>query len=278
MKSWITWIISIIISLFFQIDILNSNISKKAIVVGASSGIGKEIAKELAKNGYVVGLVSRNKKALNQLQQEIPTQTYIKEIDVSEPDKCMRSLKKLIIEMNGLDLMVINAGVSFIEEEFLWENIINTIKVNVIGFCASALVAAQHFEKQKSGHIVGISSIAALRGLAFQPTYSASKAFISRYLEGLRNRFIQKKLPIYVTDIQPGYVDTPMLQHHIQNYIEKYKENPGLWWVCNQSDAAKQIIKAILDKKKHAYITKRWRLVAWLLYLIPDFIYNFINN
>lgn len=257
--------------LLTQFHILSIN---KAIVIGASTGIGKEIAKELAGQNYILGLASRNINLLTQLQKEIETETFVKEIDISKQEEAMLKLQELINQMGGMDLIVINAGVAFVEEELSRESINETIEVNVKGFCAIALVAAKYFEQQKSGHIVGISSIAALRGQPFQPTYSASKAFVSTYLESLRNRFIQLNIPIHVTDVKPGYVDTPLVQKHIKDYREKYNSNPNVFWMASAKEAAKQIVDAISSHKKHVYITKRWVIFAWLLQFLPDFLYN----
>lgn len=247
----------------------------RAIVIGASSGIGKELAKILSCHNYCVGLVARREELLKELQRELPNESFIKKIDINKPKKAIRLLKELIEEMGGLDLIIINSGISFIEEEINWQEQYQTIQTNITGFTALANVAINYFIDQKHGHIVGVSSIAGLRGMAFQPTYSASKAFVSTYLQGIRNRFSQTNLPIFVTDICPGFVDTPMVQHHIQNYIDKYSEEPtGIYWMAKPEEAAQQIYKAISNKSKIAYITKRWILIAWLFKIMPDWLYN----
>jgi len=105
------------------------------------------------------------------------------------------------------------------------------------------------------------SSIAAIRGGGDAPAYNASKAFVSNYLEGLRQMAAKMKLPLTVTDIKPGFVDTVMAQ------------GEGLFWVAPAEKAAKQILEAVEKKKDHAYVTKRWRLVAWVLKLLPGRLY-----
>ena len=119
-----------------------------------------------------------------------------------------------------------------------------------------------YFINNKSGHLVGISSIASIKGSNICPSYNASKAFISNYLEGLRKKSVKEKLKISITDIQPGLIDTAMAK------------GEGLFWVSSAQKAAKQIFKAIQQKKKRAYITKRWAIVAWLLKILPEFIYD----
>lgn len=124
-----------------------------------------------------------------------------------------------------------------------------------MGFTAVAIETMKFFKHQGHGHLVGISSIAALKGNKDAPAYSASKAYISNYLEGLRKSV--SKTSITVTDIQPGLVDTDMAK------------GDGLFWVAPKEKAARQIFKVIKKKKKHAYITKRWRIIAWILKLLP---------
>ncbi|MBN3039262.1 MAG: SDR family NAD(P)-dependent oxidoreductase [Candidatus Omnitrophica bacterium] len=234
---------------------------KKAVVVGASSGIGRALAKVLGNNGYEVGLVARRLELLHQLQKEIPAQTYIKKIDLNCAEEAIGCLSELIKEMKGMDLIIINSGVNTHNIELDWNKEMNTIGVNVSGFCAMANVALKYFLKQNSGHIVGISSIAGLRGSATSPSYSASKAFVSNYLEGLRHRLSGKD--IYVTDIRPGLVDTDMIRGQSR-----------LFWVATPDKAAEQIFSKIKKRCKVAYVTKRWVLIAWVLNLIPDWLYS----
>lgn len=235
---------------------------KRAIIVGASSGIGRELAKVLSQDGYTIGLTGRRIDLLTSLQQELPKPSFIRRMDVSQTPEAMEQLEKLILEIGGVDLVVISAGVGFINPEFDWDKEKATIDTNVAGFAAMANVAVKHFIQQSSGHLVGISSIAALRGSGATPAYNASKAFVSNYMEGLRHKVSKLKLPIIVTDVQPGLVDTAMAQ------------GEGLFWVAPPEKAARQILSVIKSRRKHAYVTKRWRGVAWLLKVVPDYVYN----
>jgi len=235
---------------------------QKAIIIGASSGIGRELAKILSQNNYVVGLVGRRIELLSELQSEISTKTYVKCIDIVQTAEAINLFEELIREMDGMDLIVISSGVGFINHGLDWVQEKETIEVNVSGFTAMASAAFKYFCKQGSGHIVGISSIAAIRGGSESPAYNASKAFVSNYMEGLRQKASKLKLPIIITDIQPGFVNTAMAK------------GEGLFWVASPGKAAWQIFKAIKNKKKHTYITKRWRIIAWLLKVMPDWVYN----
>jgi short-subunit dehydrogenase len=234
---------------------------QKAIIVGASSGIGKALAKTLARDGYRLGLAARRLPLLLDLQQEIGSQALVKQIDVADTQEAISRLSELVQEMDGVNLIVICAGTGFENPELDWEKENKTIAVNVAGFTAIANVAIHFFLKNGSGHLVNISSIAALRGSGSTPAYNASKAFESIYLDGLRHKIARLRLPITITDIQPGFVDTAMAQ------------GEGLFWVASPEKAASQIYQAIQAKKKHAYITRRWRLFAWLLKFAPDSIY-----
>ena len=230
---------------------------KRAIVIGASSGIGRALAKLLAANGYEVGLAARRTEQLEQLQQDIAGPTHIKRIDVTRPEEARQLLEALISEMGGADLIVISSGVSL--KNTSWEEDLQTIEVNVTGFIAMADVAMNHFMRRGSGHLVGISSIAGLRGSrSTAATYGASKAFVSNYLEALRLKADKAGVDVHVTDVLPGYVATPMTEGQ-----------SGMFWVAPVEVAARQIFDAIRKKRRIAYITKRWRLMAWLLKVMP---------
>jgi len=235
---------------------------KRAIVIGASSGIGKELAIVLSRNGYAVGLTGRRIDLLEELSKKLSNPAFTKQMDISDCSKAMDLLENLIEEMGGVDLVVISAGIGFINSDLIWGKEEKTIDVNVRGFAAMANVAFRHFVREGRGHLVGISSIAAIRGSGKTPAYNASKAFMSNYLEGLKINASKAGLPILVTDIQPGFVDTAMAR------------GVGLFWVASPQKAARQIHKVIQRMSKHAYVTKRWSLIGWLLKVIPDFLYS----
>lgn len=235
---------------------------KKAVIIGASSGIGRALARILASDGYSIGLVARRVNLLSEIGGELPIPVFVKAIDVSKPVEAMPLLRELIAEMNGVDLFVVSAGTGFINRDLGWEREQETIDVNVSGFAAVVNVAVEHFQARGLGHIVGISSLAALRGNGEAPAYNASKAFISSYLQGLRHKFSKLKLPIVVTDVQPGFVNTAMAK------------GDGLFWVASPEKAARQIFAAIRKRKRQVYVTKRWRIIAWFLKAAPDWLYH----
>lgn len=250
---------------------INDATTKRAIIIGASVGMGREIAKLLAADGYIVGMTARRITLLEELQQEIPTQTYIAYMDISQPDDSIAILYRLIEQMGGLDLMII-AATGFWDCDFddnNWKKSLSVLTVDVIGLFALARTALNFFEDQGYGHLVGFSSIDGLRGIADHPAYSASKAFCSRYLEAERNKYMQKNMPIFVTELCPGWINS-------KNDID-YTHMPHAYWVESLDDACHDIMEAIHNKTHIAYITKRWEQVATLLATIPTDLYNALS-
>jgi short-subunit dehydrogenase len=241
---------------------MNDRDSKSAIIIGASSGIGRALAAILSLDGYRIGVVARRTDLLAQLRAELAGPCVIKTVDVAQPELAMPLVRELIEELGDVELFIVSAGTGFENAALAWEPERDTITVNVLGFAAMVNVAVAHLETRGSGHLVGISSLAALRGNGVAPAYNASKAFVSNYLQGVRYRFKRLKLPIVVTDVQPGFVDTRMAG------------GDRLFWVASPQKAARQIVAAIRGRKQRVYVTRRWRLIAWLLRVIPDALYS----
>ncbi|HEX4068752.1 MAG TPA: SDR family NAD(P)-dependent oxidoreductase [Candidatus Babeliales bacterium] len=236
--------------------------TKKVIIIGASSGMGRELAKVMAAHHYIVGIAAPQENLLISLQHEIPTQTYRAVIDVTQ-DNAQDKLRHLINEMNSVDIVVICAGIGDPNPNLDFTIDKQTIDVDVIGFCAMTNVSMHHFMQQKRGHLVVISSIAGIRGNDTAPAYNASKAFISNYLQGLRKKIARENLHINVTDIKPGFVDTVMKHTYAKPFL-----------MISAHKAAHYIFNGIVRKKKVVYVSPIWRLVAWGIYLAPDWIYN----
>lgn len=229
---------------------------QKAIIVGASSGIGRELAKTMAADGIELGLMARRENKLEELQQELSTPSFIKSVDVSKPDEACQKLKELIEEMGGMDCIILNAGVGDAKPSF--EKTMQIIDINIKGFVALSEYSYGYFKEKGGGQIVGMSSVAALRGARIATVYGASKSFITYYMEGIRAHAHKKKNNITVTDIRPGFV-----------YTDMTKDNKGMFWVASAEKAARQIYNAIRKKKDVAYITKRWSLIGGLMKAIP---------
>ncbi|HEY4787906.1 MAG TPA: SDR family NAD(P)-dependent oxidoreductase [Bacteroidales bacterium] len=235
---------------------------KKSIVVGATSGIGRELAKILAEHNYKVGITGRRLNLLKELADEKPGLFFPKSFDVSETNNIVQNIEELTSELGGLDLLVICSGIVYINEKLDFQLEMKTIEVNALGFTRLVDWAFNYFQNQKSGHIVGISSIGGLRGWRDTPAYNATKAFQICYLEGLRNKAAYLGLPIIISDVRPGYVETKMA-------VGKYK-----LMVASVNKVARQIFLAIKYRKKIVYVTKRWRIIAFLYKLVPNWIYD----
>ncbi|MEW6712800.1 MAG: SDR family NAD(P)-dependent oxidoreductase [Candidatus Riflebacteria bacterium] len=235
---------------------------KKAAVIGASSGIGYELAIILWQQGYRVAVAARRLELLEKLNQHCQNELTAGFMDLNEPEQAMKTLDNFIETLGGLDLVIISSGTGEINDDLCWEIEKSTIQTNVTGFTAIACRAMQHFIEKKSGHLAGISSIAGERGGRSSPAYNASKAFVSNFLEGLRQKCVHDRIPVHITDIRPGFVDTAMAK------------GEGIFWSASPQKAARQIFSAIEGKQNLVYITRRWRLISWLLKILPDFLYN----
>ena len=235
---------------------------KKAIVIGATSGLGKELAKILVDNDYKVGITGRRPELLTELKRYKPEMLLSKAFDVGDAEISVSRLAELVAEIGGLDLLVFSAGTGELNPTLDFAIESDTIRTNVIGFTSIADWTFNYFCQQKQGHFVAISSIGGLRGSRQGPAYNATKGYQINYLEALRQKATFLKLPITITDIRPGFVDTAMAK------------GDGKFWVAPVDKAARQILNAIIRQQSIVYITKRWLLVAYLLKSLPPFIYN----
>lgn len=231
------------------------------LIIGATSGIGRALAQAFARRGYTVGAAGRREALLATLPEALAVPTYTAHIDISQPEEAMARTRALLAEMGGVDIFIIAAGIGIPNPDFAWEPERDVVQVNAVGFMAMANVAYHYFRERGRGQLVGISSIAGMRGSRWAPAYSASKAFVSNYLEALRGRARHDGFTLHVTDILPGFVETPMT-HGKQ----------GMFWVATAEHAAEQMVQAILQRKRRAYITHRWALVAGVLRLLPSWL------
>jgi short-subunit dehydrogenase len=235
---------------------------RKVMIIGASSGIGRELARRFADEGCLVAVCGRRIMLLEELKRGNPDRYIIRGLDIQDTASLPGILEALKSELGGLDLVIISAGTGEINQSLNFDTEADCIKTNVTGFCCAATWAFKVFEGQGHGHLVGISSIGGLRGSAEAPAYNASKAFQINYLEGLRQKARKIRSKIYVTDIRPGLVDTAMAK------------GDGLFWVMPLEKTVNQIYKAIRKKKRIAHVSKRWAILALLIRLLPAGLYE----
>lgn len=238
-----------------------SAIPRNIIIIGASSGIGKELALLYAARGDRVAITGRRADLLEGVRQQYPDSILTHCFDVTAPDY-REHLESLISELGGLDLLVYNAGYGEVNPDLDWSIERLTTETNVAGFVALVSYAFTYFCRQGHGQIALTSSIAALRGNSWAPAYSASKAYMSNYAEGLQIKADHLKKPIIITDIRPGFVNTKMVKG-----VKRF-------WMASPQKAARQIMEAIDRKKRIAYITRRWWIIAQVMKLLPYSLYR----
>ncbi len=239
---------------------------KRAIVIGASSGIGAAIVQELAQQGYKVAAVARREVLLKELCADL-NKKGLKALyfphNVTDYGEIPHLFQTITRELGGLELMVYAAGVQpavgLNEYDFGKDKMM--IEVNLLGAMAWLNETAVRFERAEQGHIVGIGSIAGDRGRVGAPGYNTSKAALATYLEALRNRLASHN--ITVTTIKPGFVDTILLENASKTF-----------WVISPQKAAQIIVKAVHKKKQTVYVPARWGLVGFIIRLIPSFIFR----
>ncbi len=245
---------------------------RAAIIVGASSGIGAALAHELIGHGYSVALVARREEELAKLSGELSRGTPDGIValsyphDVTDYAKTPLLFQTITADLQGLNLIVYTAASqpAMTPEEYNFEKNSAMVDVNLKGAMAWLDLAAERFERAGTGHIVGISSIAADRGRRLSPAYNASKAGLDTYLEGLRNRV--SRSGVTVTTIRPGFVDTRLLENAARTF-----------WVISPDDAARQIYRTIQKKKQTVYLPKRWRFVGLVIKSIPSLLFRRLN-
>lgn len=235
---------------------------KKIIVVGASSGIGRGIASQLLESGDFVILCGRRIELMEELRIMYPETCLVRAMDVTDTAASGVLLESLFRGPGPIDWLILSSGTGDINSEFDFELEKNTLATNVSGFTAVVDHAFNLFRKQGYGQLAAITSVAGLRGGAGAPSYNASKAYQVTYLEALQIKARKLCLPIYVTDARPGFVDTAMAQ------------GEGLFWVAPVPKASRQIIRAIEKKRRVAYITRRWRIIAFLIRWLPFRLYS----
>ncbi|HIF40659.1 MAG TPA: SDR family NAD(P)-dependent oxidoreductase [Planctomycetes bacterium] len=245
----------------------------RALVVGASSGMGMELVRQLAGAGWAVGAVARSSDKLEALAAEVAgsapaTPSYpvgpvtIATCDVTQTDLADTAFAELVESLGGLDLMIFAAGIMPVvgREEYNTPKDLGILDTNLLGAVAWCNAAARLFASQRSGTLVGISSIAGARGRKGNPVYGASKAGLDHYLEALRNRL--SEVGVHVCTIKPGFVETPMTAH-----LE-------LAGAISAEEAARQILKAAKSRANTRYVPWRWALVAVVVKSIPSMIFK----
>lgn len=235
---------------------------KRAIIIGATSGIGLEVAKCLLKKGWKLGLAGRRTSKLQEIQQLSPEQIEIQTLDVLQ-EHASGQLRELIQRVGGMDLFLLSSGIGFQNTALESHIELNTVRTNVEGFTRMVTEAFHYFKENEGGHLAVISSIAGTKGIGVAPAYSATKRFQNTYLDALEQLAHLQKLNIYFTDIRPGFVATALLNDG-KNY-------PMLMRV---ERVAQQITRALERKHRVAIIDGRYQLLVFFWRLIPGWLWK----
>ena len=212
---------------------------KRAIVIGATSGIGRALAERLAAEGYRVGVTGRREALLEELAASRPGSFCYAAADIMDPAAACAALERLAGELGGMDLCVVSAGTGDLNPGLDYALEEPAIRTNVVGWTAAVDWAYGRFEERGGGHLVVITSVG-----------------------GLRQRAAKSGLPLPVTDIRPGFVATEMAK------------GEGLFWVMPVDRVVEGIVRAIRRRRSVAVVTRRWRLPAWLIRHMPECIYR----
>ncbi len=243
---------------------------KRALVVGASSGMGAELVRRLVGDGYRVAAVARRKDRLDALAASIdgdgPRRVWTFPHDVRDTREAERLFDEIVRTLDGMDLVVYAAGVMphIGPDDYETDLDREIVEVNVIGAMAWLNPAAERFAQLGGGCIVGIGSVAGDRGRIGNPAYGASKAALHSYLESLDNRL--RRRGVHVLTVKPGPVRTPMTEG-----LDK------LPMVVDVQTAVDGILRAIRRRASVAYVPRRWGFVMGAIRAIPSSIFSRMN-
>ena len=235
---------------------------KKAIIVGASSGIGLEVARLLLQEGWTLGVAARRLDRLQKLKSEWGSQVEVARLDVIGADS-KDILQQLIKTLGDIDLFFYAAGVGRQNRNLTEEIEITTVRTNAVGFTCMIGEAYRYFAARGGGHIAAITSIAGTKGLGPAPSYSATKALQATYLEALEQLASQQGLNIRFTDIRPGFVDTDLLNGEFHYPM-----------LMKPEAVARDIVNAIHKQRHVRIIDWRYRLLTALWRCIPRWLWR----
>lgn len=257
---------------------------KRAIVVGASSGIGRQVAQLLIQGGWHVGMAARRIDTLNELKKIAPERIYTRKIDINK-EEATEQLSELINDLGGLNLYFHAAGIGWQNPALDESRELQTVETNTGGFTRSIGVAFRYFASHAGGHIAAITSVAGTKGLGPAPSYSASKAFQTTYIQALEQLSHSRNLHIRFTEIRPGFVNTPLLfpEEHTQQNTESDESNGIVLHedtikkyplLLSSQYVAKRIVKALYWRRRTVIIDWRWKLITRLWRCIPNCIWK----
>jgi short-subunit dehydrogenase len=241
---------------------------RRGIIIGASAGLGAELARKLVREGYSLALLARTQEKLDALCNELNTKEQLARAyvhDVADYNQVPDLLRKIVAEIGGLDLVIFVAGVNYPPggiDKFNFENDRKMIEVNLIGAMAWLHPISEMFQSAKAGQIVGIASVAGDRGRVGNPGYNTSKAGLATYLEALRNRLTRHG--VNVLTVKPGFLKTEMLK----------AAQGATPFAIEPKKAADDIIHAMKKRKQVIYTASIWRWIMLVIQHTPSVIFR----
>jgi len=237
----------------------------RAIVVGASSGIGEQIVLQLSAQGTRVAAIARRKERLEELAAKARNEVLVAAHDVLDYDAAPAIFDGLVEELGGLDLLIYCAGVmpEVEEGEYDFAKDRAMLEVNLVGAVRWLDLAAGLMEAQRQGTLVGISSVAGDRGRRGAPVYTASKAGLTAYMEALRNRC--HRYGVEVVTVKPGPVRTPMTT------------GKKLPFMIDADEAATGVLKLAERGTGSGYVPLIWWPIMSIIQAVPSFIFRKTN-
>ena len=234
---------------------------KRAIIIGATSGIGLEVARIWAARGWRLGIAGRREETLLRFQASYPAgQVEVQPLDVTADD-AHRRLDELIARLGGMDVFFLSSGIGAQNPDLRPDVELQPAATNVGGFIRLTTAAFNYFRSNGGGHIAVISSIAGTQGLGAAPAYSATKRFQNTYIDALDQLARMQKLPIRFTDIRPGFVATDLLKG-------------GRYPMLMQAPrVAAAIVRAVDRRKRVAVIDGRYCVLVFFWRLIPRWLW-----
>ncbi|MBR1683407.1 MAG: SDR family NAD(P)-dependent oxidoreductase [Bacteroidaceae bacterium] len=255
-------------------DLEGTKVTKgtKAVIIGASSGIGYEVTKLLLAEGWHLGVAARREEKLLELKALAPDRIEVMTIDITHPDATERLLA-LINKLGGMDLYFHASGIGWQNRTLEADIEQRTVETNALGFTRMIGSAYRYFVEKGEGHIAAITSIAGTKGLGPAPAYSATKALQATYLESLEQLIHQRGLRICITDIRPGFVDTALLRP-----ANPEKEKGFPYPMMMRPEAVAREIVCSINKRRHVRIIDwRYRIITFFWRLIPRCLWRLIR-
>ena len=235
---------------------------KRAVIIGATSGLGLEVARLLLERGWSIGVAGRRVEALEQLRTVAPDRVRVHAIDVTQSDAPDR-LHALIDDLGGMDLYFHSSGIGRQNPDLDPSIELSTVRTNGEGFVRMVTAAYRYFRTQGHGHIAAITSVAGTRGMGAAAAYSATKRFQRTYLDALAQLAHREGLRLHITDIRPGFVRTALLNPEVRYPM-----------LMEPAPVARRIVDAVERRRRVATIDRRYRALVLLWRLLPQCVWE----